>query len=140
MAEMKTKATTASVSAFLKAVENPVRRADALVVKDLMSRITGWRPRMWGPSMIGFGQYHYKYDSGREGDLFVTGFSPRKASLVIYIMPGYRDYGPLMAKLGKHKTGKSCLYINKLADVDLKVLETLIRKSIAYMKKKYAVK
>tara|TARA_R110000868_G_scaffold94728_1_gene261094 strand:+ start:963 stop:1385 length:423 start_codon:yes stop_codon:yes gene_type:complete len=140
MAEMKTKATTASVSTFLKAVENPVRRADALAVKDLMSRITGWRPRMWGPSMIGFGQYHYKYDSGREGDLFVTGFSPRKASLVIYIMPGYRDYGPLMAKLGKLKTGKSCLYINKLADVDLKVLETLIRKSVAYMKKKYAVK
>ena len=140
MAEMKTKATTASVSTFLKAVENPVRRADALAVKDLMSRITGWRPRMWGPSMIGFGQYHYKYDRGREGDLFVTGFSPRKASLVIYIMPGYRDYGPLMAKLGKLKPGKSCLYINKLADVDLKVLETLIRKSVAYMKKKYAVK
>ena len=140
MAEQKTKPTKASVSAFLKAVENPVRRADAKTVKALMERITGWKAKMWGPSIVGFGQYHYKYDSGHEGTSIVTGFSPRKANLVIYIMPGYVDYGPLMAKLGKHKTGKSCLYINKLADVDLKVLETLIRKSVAYMKKKYTVK
>ncbi len=139
MSGNKTKATSASVAAFIKAVENPVRQKDARTIKALMDRVTGWRAKMWGPSIVGYGQYHYRYDSGREGDFFVTGFAPRKANLVVYIMPGYVDYGPLMAKLGKYKTGKSCLYINRLEDVDLKVLERLVAKSVAYMKKKYKV-
>lgn len=140
MAEMKTKKTTASVPAFLKSVENPKRREDAKTLKALMDKVTGWKAKMWGPSIVGYGQYHYKYDSGREGDMVVTGFSPRKQALTVYIMPGFSNYDDLMSKLGKHKTGRSCLYINKLEDVDINVLETLIRKSIAYMKKKYEVK
>lgn len=140
MAEMKTTKNNTSVPAFLKAVENPKRREDAQIIKKLMDKITGWKAKMWGPSIVGYGQYHYKYDSGREGDFFITGFSPRKQALTVYIMPGFSNYDGLMAKLGKHKTGRSCLYINKLEDVDMKVLETLIRKSIAYMKKKYDVK
>ena len=95
---------------------------------------------MWGPSIVGYGEYHYKYDSGREGDFLITGFSPRKQALTVYIMPGFSQYDDLMTKLGKYKTGRSCLYINKLEDIDLKVLETLIKKSAAYMKKKYGVK
>ena len=140
MSDLKTKPTRSSVARFLKAVDNPVRREDAKTIKALMDRITGWKAKMWGPSMVGYGQYHYKYASGREGDFFVTGFSPRKTNLVIYIMPGYVDYGPLLKKLGKHKIGRSCLYINKLADIDLKVLETLIRQSVSHMKKNYTVK
>lgn len=140
MADMKTVKTKASVAAFLKSVENPKRREDAKTIKKLMDKITGWKAKMWGPSIVGYGQYHYKYDSGREGDFMVTGFSPRKQALTVYIMPGFSNYDDLMAKLGKYKTGRSCLYINKLEDVDMKVLETLIRKSIAYMKKKYEVK
>lgn len=140
MAENKTQATNASVPAFLKSVENPKRREDAKTIKALMDKITGWKAKMWGPSIVGYGQYHYRYDSGREGDFMVTGFSPRKQALTVYIMPGFSNYDDLMAKLGKHKTGRSCLYINKLEDVDMKVLEALIRKSIAYMKKKYEVK
>ncbi len=139
MAELKTQPTKVSVAKFLKSVENPVRREDARTVKKLMDHITGWKAKMWGPSIVGYGQYHYKYASGREGDFFVTGFSPRKANLVVYIMPGYVDYGPLLKKLGKHKIGKSCLYINKLADIDLNVLETLIRRSVSHMKKNYDV-
>lgn len=140
MAEMKTTQNNASVPAFLKSVENPKRREDAQTLKKLMDSITGWKAKMWGPSIVGYGQYHYKYESGREGNFFITGFSPRKQALTVYIMPGFSNYDDLMAKLGKHKTGRSCLYINKLDDVDFKVLETLIRKSIAYMKKKYDVK
>ncbi|NKB43239.1 MAG: DUF1801 domain-containing protein [Alphaproteobacteria bacterium] len=140
MAENKTKATTASVSAFIKSVEHDKRRKDAQTIKKLMDKVTGWKAKMWGPSIVGYGQYHYKYDSGREGDYPITGFSPRKQALTIYIMPGFSAYDGLMAKLGKYKTGRSCLYINKLEDVDIKVLETLIRKSVAFMKKKYGVK
>ena len=92
---------------------------------------------MWGPSMVGFGRYHYKYDSGREGDSFLTGFSPRKQALTIYVMPGFGEYEGLLSRLGKHKTGKSCLYINKLEDVDPEVLEELIGRGFAYMKAKY---
>lgn len=139
MAELKTKPTKVSVAKFLKSVENPVRREDARTVKKLIDRITGWKAKMWGPSIVGYGQYHYKYASGREGDFFVTGFSPRKTNLVVYIMPGYVDYGPLLKKLGKYKIGKSCLYINKLVDIDLNVLETLIRRSVSHMKKNYDV-
>ncbi len=140
MAENKTKETRASVSAFLKSVDHDKRREDALTLKTPMDKVTGWKAKMWGPSIVGYGKYHYKYESGREGDSLITGFSPRKQSMVVYIMPGLSEYGDLMAKLGKYKTGRSCLYINKLEDVDMKVLETLIRKSVAFMKKKYGCK
>lgn len=136
---MKTIKTKASVAAFLKSVDHDKRRADALALKKLMDKTTGMRATMWGPTIVGYGQYHYKYDSGHEGDFFLTGFSPRKQALTVYIMPGFSAYDDLMGKLGKYKTGRSCLYINKLEDVDLKVLETLIRKSVAFMKKKYKV-
>lgn len=137
MAENKIRPTPVDPSDFIAAVEHPTRRADAETLLDMMRRISGWEPRMWGPSMIGFGQYHYKYDSGHEGDAMRTGFSPRKANLVVYIMPGYTDYGEILDRLGKHKMGKSCLYINKLADVNLDVLEELIRAGLADMAKKY---
>jgi len=137
MAEQKTKPTSVSVKKFLDGVEHDKRRADALIVNKMMARITGLKGKMWGESIIGFGKYHYKYASGHEGDWFLTGFSPRKASLVLYIMPGYGEFNAIMARLGKCKTGRACLYINKLEDVDLKVLEELITKSVAWMRKKY---
>ena len=137
MAEPKTIPTEASVTEFLKAVENPSRRADCLALKKIMARATGHRPKMWGPSIVGYGSYHYKYASGREGDAALTGFSPRKSSLTIYIMPGFKPYTDLLNKLGKHKHSSSCLYINKLGDVDLAVLEKLITKSVKDMRKKY---
>jgi hypothetical protein len=135
--ENKTKPTDDDVEAFLAGVEPPRRREDSLAVLELMKRVTGWEPRMWGPSIVGFGQYHYRYDSGREGDSLRVGFSPRKASLVLYIMPGFGRYEDLMSRLGKHKTGKSCLYVNKLADVDLAVLEQLVVASLEHMAAKY---
>lgn len=133
----KTRPTGAGVDTFLDAVENERRREDARTVKAMMERITGWEPRMWGPSIVGFGEYHYRYESGREGDFLITGFSPRKKALTIYIMPGFARYDALMARLGKFKTGRSCLYINKLDDVDLSVLEKLIASSVQYMVGKY---
>lgn len=136
---MKTTETDASVDAFLNTVRPDRRRRDGLALRDMMQRLTGLDPKMWGPNIVGFGRYHYKYDSGREGDFFLTGFSPRKASLSIYIMPGFGDFGPLLAKLGKHKTGKSCLYVNKLDDVDLRTLEELIQRSVDFMRRKYNV-
>lgn len=122
----KTTATEASVKDFLASVEPERKRQDAEALDALFQRVTGFQPRMWGPTIVGYGQYHYRYATGREGDFLATGFSPRKASLSIYIMPGYGDFGDLLARLGKHKTGKSCLYVNKLADIDLSVLEELI--------------
>ncbi|TNF22539.1 MAG: DUF1801 domain-containing protein [Rhodobacteraceae bacterium] len=122
----KTKATDASVEAFLAAVAPEPKRRDAQALDALFRRVTGYRPRMWGPTILGYGQYHYRYASGREGDFLATGFSPRKANLSIYILPGYADFGDLLGRLGKHKTGKSCLYVNKLANIDLEVLEELI--------------
>lgn len=122
----KTTATEASVKDFLASVEPERKRQDAEALDALFRRVTGFQPRMWGPTIVGYGQYHYRYATGREGDFLATGFSPRKANLSIYIMPGYGDFGDLMARLGKHKTGKSCLYVNKLADIDLSVLEELI--------------
>ncbi|MEQ9110290.1 MAG: DUF1801 domain-containing protein [Rhodospirillaceae bacterium] len=139
MSELKTKQNSTSVASFIKAVENPKRREDTQVIKKMMDAITGWKPKMWGDSIVGYGAYHYKYASGREGDWFVTGFSPRKQAVTVYIMPGFSSYENLMAKLGKYKTGKSCLYINRLEDIDLKVLEKLIRQSITRMKKIYTV-
>ena len=136
-AENKTRPTTASVTAFIDAVENETRKRDAKTLLDMMKKITGEKPKMWGPSIIGFGKYHYKYDSGREGDMLNVGFSPRKANLALYVMGSIAEDDPLRDKLGKYKTGKSCLYINKLEDVDLKVLERLVAKSYRTTRKKY---
>ena len=133
MAVLKTQKTQNSPKAFIEQVENETRRKDARILYKLMSGITGERGSMWGSSIIGFGHYHYKYASGREIDWFMTGFSPRKGSLSIYIMTGFDEYGDLLQKLGKYKTGKGCLYINQLADVKLNILEQLIRASIAYL-------
>ena len=127
MAENKTQTTGADVPNFLKAVEHPTRRADALALDQLFRKVTGFAPQMWGPTIVGYGRYHYVYETGREGDFLATGFSPRKANLSIYIMPGYGNYAEMLGRLGKHKKGRSCLYINKLADVDLSVLEEIIR-------------
>lgn len=137
MAELKTKKHDASVDAFIAKVEPEYRREDCRVVIDIMSKITKADPVMWGSSIVGFGSYHYVYESGREGDWMLCGFSPRKQNLTLYIMSGFSNYEALMSKLGKHKTGKSCLYINKLADIDLKVLKTLIQRSVEHMKKQY---
>ncbi|TYB80547.1 DUF1801 domain-containing protein [Maritimibacter fusiformis] len=124
---IKTRPTGASVAEFLAGVEPSPRRADALALDAIFREVTGWQPRMWGPSIVGYGSYHYVYDSGHEGDMCATGFSPRKANLVLYIMPGYQDYSDLLAGLGKHRLGKSCLYLGKLADVDLGMLRQIIR-------------
>ena len=126
MAELKTKKTAASVEGFLKKVADPQQRADAFEVLKLMKSVTKMKPKMWGPSIVGFGEYHYKYASGHEGDCALTGFSPRKGALTLYIMPGFERYQDLMKKLGKYKTGVSCLYIKRLADVDQNVLSELI--------------
>jgi hypothetical protein len=136
MTELKTTKNDASVPSFLKSIENEKRRKDAEAVSELMERLTGSTPAMWGPSIVGFGNYHYRYASGREGDWFLAGFSPRKQSLTLYIMTGFSKHADLMKRLGKYKTGKSCLYINKLEDVDLSVLEELIIESINHLQKK----
>lgn len=137
MAEIKTKPTAVTADAFIDAVENPVRRADARVVAELMERVTGEAPQMWGPSIIGFGSYHYKYDSGHEGTMCRLGFSPRKAELVLYVLTGAAEQEAQLARLGKHKTGKSCLYIKKLADVDMAVLEEITRGALSHMDERY---
>ena len=137
MAENKTKPIKASVTAFLNSVDDRQKRADCRKVAAMMRRATGKRAKMWGTSMVGFGTYHYKYDSGREGDFMLTGFSPRKQALSVYIMAGFSRYDALMKKLGKYKTGKSCLYIKRLADVDERVLERLIGESVKYMRANY---
>jgi len=137
MAENKTKPTKLSVPAFIAAVTDATRRADAKALVKLMQSATGEKPKMWGPSIIGFGSYHYKYDSGREGDMPLIGFSPRKAATVLYNMSGFSGSESLRAKLGKHTTGKGCLYIKKLAEVDQKVLETLVVKSVGAMRARY---
>lgn len=124
---MKTQVTAQSVSSFLNSIAHETRKADGLALDHLFRAVTGFTPRMWGPSIVGYGRYHYRYATGREGDYLATGFSPRKANLSIYIMPGYGEFGPILDRLGKYKTGKSCLYINKLADVDEEVLAELIR-------------
>jgi len=135
--ENKTKATDVDPRDFVAAVENKTRRGDAEVLLDFFARVTGMTAKMWGPSLIGYGSYHYKYESGREGDMLMTGFSPRKANLVFYIMPGYQDLSDQLARLGKHKIGKSCLYVNKLADIDMQVLEEIVRFGMDYLRKNY---
>ena len=127
---MKTQKNEASVEGFLNSVENEKRREDSFVVLDLMKEVTGEKPVMWGTSIVGFGSYHYKYASGREGDWFVVGFSPRKQSMTLYIVDGFGNYDLLLRDLGKYKTGKLCLYINKLEDVDQKVLRELVMQSV----------
>ncbi|MGQ0648424.1 MAG: DUF1801 domain-containing protein [Gemmatimonadaceae bacterium] len=130
MAELKTKRTRESVKAFLDRVPDDGTRRDAHAVADMMAQITKEQPAMWGTSIVGFGSYHYKYASGQEGDWPVVGFSPRKRNLTLYIMPGFQGYQDLLAKLGKHKTGRSCLYINSLDDVHVPTLKTLIRQAV----------
>jgi hypothetical protein len=133
MSENKTKPTDQDVIDFLNDVEHKTRRQDGFTLLEMMQQITGEEAVMWG-SIIGFGSYHYKYESGREGDMPLIGFSPRKQSMTLYIMPGFDDYEDLLGKLGKHKIGKACLYVNKLADVDADVLRKLIKRSYTHMK------
>lgn len=139
MAENKTQITQVSADDFIAQIDHPTRAADARVLDEMFQRITGFAPKMWGPTIIGYGKYHYIYESGREGDSIATGFSPRKTSLSVYIMPGYTDFSEILARLGKHKIGKSCLYINKLSDVDLSVLEELIRAGLKDLAAKWPV-
>ena len=134
---MKTKPTGASVSGFIENVEHETRRRDAHALNEMMSRITGEEPEMWGASIVGYGRYRYTNSKGKALGWFLTGFSPRKQALTVYIMPGFLEESALMARLGKHKTGRSCLYINKLDDVDVEVLEQLIARSVAWMREKY---
>lgn len=140
MAENKTKPNKASVATFIKGIEDKQKRSDVKKVVAMMREATGSRARMWGTNIVGFGRYHYKYDSGREGDFMITGFSPRKQALTLYVIPGFRHFESLMSKLGKYKTGKSCLYIRRLSDVDEKVLRQLIVGSVKYMRKNYDTK
>ena len=133
MAELKTKRNKGSVEAFLNSVPDEKKRQDSFTILDLMKQVTGEEPEMWGESIVGFGSYHYKYESGREGDWFVTGFSPRKQNLTLYIMSGFEEYDRLLSRLGKHKIGKSCLYINKIEDIDQSVLQELVKKSVQHM-------
>lgn len=137
MAELKTRPTSASVNAFLESVDDARKRKDCREVIMLMQRVTGNRPKMWGASLIGFGSYHYKYRSGREGDWPITAVSPRKQNLTIYVMPGFSRYESLMKKLGKYKTGKSCLYVKTLDDIDRGLLAELIEQSVADMRATY---
>jgi len=140
MASNKTMPTDQSVEEFLSAVPDERKRQDCRSLLDLMKAITGEGPKMWGSSMVGFGQYHYRYASGREGDFFLTGFSPRKSALTVYIMPGCERYESRLKKMGPHKTGKSCLYLKSLETVDHDILEEIIRDSVAYMREKYDCK
>ena len=133
----KTQENSDDVGAFLMSIENGQRREDTKTVCAMMERLSGQPPHMWGSAIIGFGSYRYKYASGREGDFMRIGVSPRKAATTLYIMPGYTDFGEILARLGKYKKGKSCLYISKLSDVDLGVLEELIAAGLADMQAKY---
>ena len=142
MAENKTKPTDQSVAEFLNKIPDAQRREDCRAVAKIMEEITGSKPQMWGASIVGFGSYHYKYDSGREGDWLVTGFSPRKQDLTLYIMMGFEKHGDLMKQLGKHRAAKSCLYIKRLSDIHVPTLKKLIKASVrdhaAYIKARKA--
>jgi len=137
MPQNKTRPNTASVTSFLDSVEDEIQRWDSYTLVRVMKGITGEEPVMWGPSIVGFGSYHFKYDSGREGDMILTGFSPRKQNLSLYIMAGFTEYEALLQKLGKHKTGKSCLYIKRLSEINLDVLTELIKVSYNHYNHKY---
>ena len=125
------------VDAYIASVDDENKRADCIVLKEMMERVSGEPAKMWGPSIVGFGSYHYKYDSGREGDFMLTGFAARKANLSIYIMPGFDPYTDELAKLGKHKVAKSCLYIKRLSDIDPAVLEEMVADSVKRMREMY---
>jgi len=140
MAENKTKPAKVSATAFIKSIEDEQMRRDARKVAAMMREATGSRARMWGANIVGFGEYHYRYESGREGDFMIAGFSPRKQALTLYVIPGFKHFESLMSKLGKYKTGKSCLYIRRLSDVDEQVLKRLIVGSVKYMRKHYETK
>ena len=137
MAKMKTTPTDASVDAYIDAVEDAQKREDCRAVAAMMAEATGAPARMWGSSIVGFGSYHYRYESGREGDFMETGFAARKRALTLYVMAGFSEYGDLLAKLGKHKTGKSCLYVKRLADVDQDVLREMVERSVAWIRARY---
>ena len=134
MAELKTKPTKQSVTEFLNRISDPERRADCLAIAKIMEELTGAQPQMWGSSIVGFGSYHYKYASGREGDWPLTGFSSRKQDVTLYLMMGFDKYETLMNQLGKHKTGKSCLYIKRLSDVHVPTLKKLLAASLKDLK------
>jgi len=137
MAEQKTKPTTQSVEVFIDSIEDEARRTDCLALAQLMKRVTGTEPQIWGSGLVGFGNYHYKYASGHEGDCFIAGFAPRKTALTLYITAGVERFPKLLAKLGKYKAGKGCLYIKKLEDVNVGVLEDLLRQSVQWTTKTY---
>ena len=137
MAELKTKPTEISVLQFIESIDDEVKKKDCFYLYDLMTKVSGSEPVMWSGSIVGFGDWHYKYKSGREGHWFVMGFSPRKQNLTIYIMDGFAGHSALIDQLGKHKTGKSCLYVKKLADIDLTVLKKLVEESYAHFKKSH---
>jgi hypothetical protein len=135
MAELKTQENDSSVEDFLNSVDDERKRQDSYAILELMRKVTKLEPKMWGDSIIGFGNYHYRYASGREGEWFLTGFSPRKRTLTLYIMSGFAEYDSLLADLGKYTTGVSCLYIKKLEDVNLKILRKLVTQSVKHMSK-----
>ena len=138
MAELKTQPTNMSVKDFIDGIADERRRRDCRTVMKIMKRVTKAAPKMWGSSIVGYGSYHYKYASGREGEWFTAGFSPRAQSLTLYIMSGFREYASLLKKLGKHTTGKSCLYIKRLDDIDLEVLEELVERSVRHVERSSA--
>jgi hypothetical protein len=137
MAEVKTKLTEQSIGSFLDKLPDEQRRNDCYAIARLMEKVSSQPAKMWGTAIVGFGKYHYKYDSGREGEICLTGFSPRKANLTLYVLPDFKGKDELLAKLGKHKAKGNCLHINTLADVDTAVLEKIIAGSIDYLKRKY---
>ena len=137
MSQNKTVPTKQGVPEFIAGIEDDGKRADCLELLTLMQDLTGEPPVMWGPGIVGFGRYHYKYASGREGDFFLTGFSPRKQALTLYVISGFTRHAELTAQLGKFKTGKSCLYVKRLGDIDRVVLTQLLQESVAYLRKKY---
>ncbi|MFT2008381.1 DUF1801 domain-containing protein [Pontibacter sp. 13R65] len=137
MKEQKTKPTEVQVAAFLDAVEDEQQRKDSYALQDLMQRATGFAPTMWGASIIGFGSYHYKYKSGHEGDAPLVGFSPRKQNISLYLVPGLEEQDELLQALGKHKAGKGCLYIKKIEDINISILEKLVRNSVEILKARY---
>ncbi len=137
MYEAKTKPTALSVTAYLNAIEDDTRRKDCKELAKLMGRVSACKPKLWGGSIVGFDEYHYRYASGHEGDSCIVGFSPRKGPISIYMLSGYDGATPLLAKLGKHKIGKACLYVNRLADIDLAVLEQLLVRALAETKQRY---
>lgn len=137
MAQNKTQPTDQSVTTFVDSLDNQQKKEDSYSLIALMKDVTGCEPKMWGPSIIGFDEYHYKYESGREGNFLKVGFSPRKGELSLYIMSGFQKYEELMKQLGKHRTGKACLYVKKLDDIDIDILRELVEESVKYVNEKY---